>query len=222
MKKFFVKQTDTRTLPKLHERLFPHTNQNKHTHTHTHTQTQSHPNRFSLSLSLFRYVFVSCGLPSAAYLSHYTGLPSVVDSLSIGLPSVVDSRSIGLPSVVNRFSLDWSALSGPVDASSSVCACGTSLKHYRISGLSLKVLGCGLQGFEGPWEASGCVGACKVICWCESFLEITKCCGTWAPKGVRLYIHIYRVFKVWGRAFVDSGLSFLLRISALRVYTIGF
>ena len=36
------------------------------------------------------------------------------------------------------------------------------------------------------------------------------------------YIYIYRVFKVWGRAFVDSGLSFLLRISALRVYTIGF
>ena len=192
------------------------------TKTNTHTHTNTKPSKPILSLSLYSGMSLFLGLPSAAYLSHYTGLPSVVDSLSIGLPSVVDSLSIGLPSVVNRFSLDWSALSGPVDASSSVCACGTSLKHYRISGLSLKVLGCGLQGFEGPWEASGCVGACKVICWCESFLEITKCCGTWAPKGVRLYIHIYRVFKVWGRAFVDSELSFLLRISALRVYTIGF
>ena len=170
------------------------------TKTNTHTQTQSHPNRFSpsLSLSLFRYVFVSWFAFSGLSLSLYWSALSGRFSLSIGLPSVVDSLSIGLPSVVNRFSLDWSALSGPVDASSSVCACGTSLKHYRISGLSLKVLGCGLQGFEGPWEASGCVGACKVICWCESSLEITKCCGTWAPKGVRLYIHIYIGFSKFG------------------------
>ena len=171
-----------------------HTQTKTNTHTHKHKAIQTD----SLSLSLYSGMSLFLGLPSAAYLSHYTGLPSVVDSLSIGLPSVVDSLSIGLPSVVNRFSLDWSALSGPVDASSSVCACGTSLKHYRISGLSLKVLGCGLQGFEGPWEASGCVGACKVICWCESFLEITKCCGTWAPKGVRLYIHIYIGFSKFG------------------------
>ena len=192
------------------------------TKTNTHTQTQSHPNRFSPSLSLFIPVclcFLVCLQRPISRTILVCPQWSILSLLvcpqwSILSLLVCPQWSIG--------SLDWSALSGPVDASSSVCACGTSLKHYRISGLSLKVLGCGLQGFEGPWEASGCVGACKVICWCESFLEITKCCGTWAPKGVRLYIHIYRVFKVWGRAFVDSGLSFLLRISALRVYTIGF
>ena len=160
------------------------------TKTNTHTHTNTKPSKPILSLSLYSGMSLFLGLPSAAYLSHYTGLPSVVDSLSIGLPSVVDSLSIGLPSVVNRFSLDWSALSGPVDASSSVCACGTSLKHYRISGLSLKVLGCGLQGFEGPWEASGCVGACKVICWCESFGDYEVLWNLGAKRGSAIYTYI--------------------------------
>ena len=71
--------------------------------THTHTQ----------------YVFVYGWALTEVFLSLLVCPQWSILSLYIGLPS----RSI------YRFSLDWSALKVPVDASLPVCACGTGFKH---------------------------------------------------------------------------------------------